>query len=567
MVRPLKIRMATLGYTYYLSPVAYGDVSGKPYMLSAADGEAPTVERIITSSASFMQFKTINFSTGEATDTTASTDGNFASFDGISTTGFTVGSTAIRPGQEAHAQITLPGNPGKLCAYIETEGGWVIFTQDSAVAGVIIRYVFLEGFEIQSSVLGLPFSDAPAYNFSAASVGVKIHSPRSMSLLLNHVEVTRMDERVLTSDILRVGWGAGMVTNTSPAYISYPTRIYNNRTYGMRPLRVVIVGDSTADKANPICMVNHMRRCASGVGGLQFKTILNQAVSGHTAKQQRDVVYATDYQALGGFDYMLIDVGINDIGGGSTQQEFIDAIVDIIHRCELFGITPLVGIPALFYDQTSATPYGQIGVGTANADRGAPYRLQLLRKLSELSVQAVMLPIQDMGAILPSMLDNPELNPMVQDNVHQSNFGAELKGAAWAKALIGYIYSRVRKDIGYRSIKVAWIETSKRPTYGNIARPAFGILEDTFFMGNSMNIPAMTASPEVPPYGTKLFRLPQTYAPQKQRFIWHPAGATNGVWTTQVLLRYDADGWVYSQTPVNGVVFVDFSSATWPLPK
>ncbi len=568
--RSVSIYRATLGYTYYLSATPYGDVAGKPYVLSAADGEAPIVERIITSATNTMQFKAVSFSTGALTDAAASTDGNFANFGNISGTGFTVGSVAIRPGQEVHAQITLPSNFGKVCAYVETEGGWVIFAQDAITGGVITRYVFLEGFAIQSTNIGSPFSDAPAYNLAVATLGIKVHGVRSFSVLLNHVEVARMDEQNLTSDILRAGWGAGQVSNTNPAYISHPSRIRNNRTYGMRPLKVVIAGDSTSDKVNPFSMVNHMRRTASGVGGIQFKLIRNQAIAGQTALQQRDIINATDYQALGGFDYMLVDVGINDIGGGSTATDFITAIVDIINRCATFNIIPLIGIPAMFYDQASAAPYGQTGQGTANADRGAPYRLPLLRKLAELNVQAVILPIQDMGAILPSSLANPDLNPVVQDNVHQSNWGGELKGMAWAKALIGYMYARVRKDIAYRTIKASWIPAAIQATYGNLVKPAFGINGDTFYMGNALNMPAgvsSTPGPEVPPFGTKVIQLPATYGPPNQRFIWLPAGVTNGNWTLQVLMRFDQDGAIYTQRSTPTAVYVDFSSVSWPLPN
>jgi lysophospholipase L1-like esterase len=239
----------------------------------------------------------------------------------------------------------------------------------------------------------------------------------------------------LTSNIIAAGWGAGLANNTNTAYISYPVRAKRNKGYGMRPLRIVAVGDSTADKNNPFSWVNHMVRVMSGVGGVQFKTILNQAVAGQTSVQQAAIFNATDFQALGGFDYALIDIGINDIGGSVATSDFITAIVSMITTCTTYNITPIIGLPALFYNQSAATPYGQTGQPSANADRGAPYRLQLLRKLAELNVQVALLPIQDMGAIVPSLLST-SLDPVVQDNVHQSGFGAELKGRGGRKRLL-----------------------------------------------------------------------------------------------------------------------------------
>lgn len=562
--KPVDIKMSTLGYTYSLSPTPYGELSGKPYTLSAADGEAPQLERLITSAANTFLFNTVSFSTGALSSLSASTDGNFASFTPVPGTDFFVGSVAILPGQEVHSQITLPSNPGQVCAFVQTEGGWVIFSQ--AAAGTSInRYVFLEGFPIQAATFANPFSSNPAYNFANSQVGVKVHGPRSFSVLLNHVEVARMDSLNLTSDILRAGWGVGAVTNSSPGYISYPMKIRGNRTYGCKQYRVVFVGDSTTDKVNPFSSANHMIRVASGVGGIQVSSVLNQAVAGQTAVQQRDIVVGTDYAALGGFDYMFIDPGINDIAGGSTAEAYVQAIDDIINHCVQYNIIPIVDPPAMFYDQSAALPFGQTGQNSSGAANGSNYRELLLRKLAERDVQVGLLPIQDMGAVIPSMLANPLLNKVVQDNVHQSNWGGEIKGMARAKGWIGYLFCRVRKTIGFRVIKTSWIDAAQQATYGNLAKPAFGIREGVFYMGNVMNIPTMATSPVTPPYGTKIFQLPATYGPPTQRFIWVNAGAATGVWTAQVLLRIDQDGSVYTQTPVAGMTYLEFTPLTWPL--
>lgn len=563
VTRPLKIRMTTANYNFYLSPVSYGDVSGKPYSMSAADGEAPMLERIITSASNTMQFKAVSFSTGAITDTAASTDGNTATIGSISGTGFSVGTVAIRPGQEVQANVTLPSNTGKICAYVETEGGWVIFAQDAVTPGVITRWVFLEGFPIQSVALGTPFGDNPAYNFNMSELSIKVHSPRSFSFLVNHVEISRMDDQNLTSDILRAGWGAGQVGNINPVYISYPTRVRNNRTYGMRPLRVAIVGDSTSTFANPFSAFNHMRRNVAGVGGIQFKTILNQAIAGQTALQQRDIVNSTDYQALGGFDYMFVDLGIND--SNTSAADYVQAHVDIINRCSTFNIIPIVAMPAMYYNQADAGPYGQAGAGSAGAERIATLRNQLARKLAELNVQIALLPMQNMGAALPSMLTNNTINPVWQDNVHQSNFGGEVKGMGWAQALIGYLYARVRKDIPFRTIKTGatgWIQPAQQATFGNLTAPAFGIRGDQFFLGNAINIPAS------PPTGTLIFKLPSAYAPENQIFAMlqaSVAGAPSGPFTLQVQVRIDPDGSIYTQAPVTNAIYLHFGGIQWPL--
>lgn len=500
--RELKILMQPLGYTYRLSPTPYGGLAGKPYVLSGSDGESPVVERAFTNTE--MAFNTVNPSTGALTTAAASTDGEYASFGAIPSGQFIVGHFAVRPGWEYHAQVTMPGATASVVAYVQTEGGWVAFCQPIG-GGNITRYVFLEGYPVQTAIFSHPLADNPAYNMDVSEIGIKVHSPTSFSLLCNHTEIARMDG--LTSNIVRAGWGAGFANNSNVAYISHPVRIKANKTYGMRPLRIVAVGDSTADKNNPFSWVNHMVRIAAGTGGVQFKTVLNQAVAGQTSVQQAAIFNATDFSALGGFDFALIDVGINDIGGGSSADNFVAAIASMISTCITYNIIPIVGLPAMFYNQSAATPYGQTGQGTANADRGAQYRLPLLRKLAELNVQVATLPVQNMGAIIPSLLANSRCDPVVQDNVHQSAWGGELKGRGWAQALVGYLFARTRKDIVARAIKPSWIPSSLSG-YGDTSQPSFSIVVNEFSMSGALNTPASV------PNGTVVMNLPECYAPK-----------------------------------------------------
>lgn len=392
-----------------------------------------------------------------------------------------------------------------------------------------------------------------------SEIGIKVHSPTSFSLLCNHVEIVRMDG--LTSNIVAAGWGAGLANNTNTAYIMYLVMAKRNRTYGMRPLKIVTVGDSTADKNNPFSWVNHMARVMSGVGGVQFKTILNQAVAGQTSVQQAAIFNATNFQALGGFDYALIDVGINDIGGNVAVSDFIAAIVSMINTCTYYNITPIIGLSALFYNQSAATPYGQTGQNTANADHGAPYRLQLQRKLAELGVQVALLPLQDMGAIVPSLLSNSALDPVVQDHVHQSAWGAELKGRGWAKAFAGYLVARTRKGIASRQIKATWIPAAISATYGLAAKASFSINANEFAMSGLMDTPASV------PNGTALLQLPPAYAPIAQIYV--PViclDVNSATLSSTATIRVDTSGLVVALTVPAASRYICFGNVHYSLP-
>ncbi|MBN2974698.1 phage tail fiber protein [Pseudomonas lactucae] len=554
--RQLKIKFIAANYTYSLSPTAYGVVSGKPYTLSASDGESPIVERLVTDSNVNMVFNNVNISTGALTSFTPSgTDGETASLNNVSTSGFTVGSFSIRPGQEFHASLALTvGMTGSVCTYVQTENGWVLFSQSLAGGDISLR-IFVEGSPLQSTVFADPFNGSLAYRMANSEIGVKVHSPTSFSVLLNHSELFRMDN--LTSSVIRAGWGAGLVNNGSAVYLTYPVKWTLSRTYGMRQLRVVFCGDSTVASSNPFSWTNHFLRTCAGVGGLQFKNVLNQAVPGHTSANQAAIVSATNYGALGGFDYMFLDVGINDIGGAVPVDTFIANIVTIYNVCLTYNIKLLVGLPAMFYNQTEATAYGQTGQNSALGERGASYRLKLQRKIAELGLIPNFLEFLDMGAVVPSMLANSALNPVVQDNVHQSNWGGEIKGMGAAKSFLGYLFPAPKKDIALRSIKPAWMPTAIQATYGLTFKPLFRINGDQLSMTGVMDCPASV------PANTSLVKLP--YTPPADIRVTAICGDAGGVYNLTAILLIASNGMVSVLSIPATARFIDFSTVTFTM--
>lgn len=498
LTRALDIRMATQGFTWPLSPNAHGDVAQKPRYLTAADGEAPQVDAF--SPAASMAFFAID-AAGAQTATTGSADASGASFSGISSTGFKVGSVAIRPGQEIHAQVTMPSMTGSICAYVQTETGWASFSQSTA-GGDMTRRVFESGFALQSVTYAHPLLEAAAYWMVNAEIGIRVHSPRSFSVLANHIEVARIDG--LSSNIIRAGWGAGLASSAGPAYIATPCRIRHKRTMGRRPISVVVAGDSISDKANANSWVPHFRRAIAGVGGVQVKQLLNLAVSGQTSLQQRDIFLA---QNLGGYDFALIAPGVNDIAGGSSPAQYVAAIEAMVAHCATYGVTPIVGVPTMFYGTADAAPYGQTGQATSGATSGAPYRLGLLRRMAELGVHVNLMQIEDDGAIIPSLLGNAAVDPVVQDNIHQTGWGGEQRGLSFAKALIGRIASPVRKDTALTTIQASWIPAAISASYGVAVKPSCQVLGDTFSLSGYMDTPAPV------PDGLLVLQLPQAYAP------------------------------------------------------
>jgi lysophospholipase L1-like esterase len=504
VTKPLNIRIVDLGYTFHLGTQAYLDLSEKRTFLSTIDGE-----KTMPISLSGLDSKNyiITWPDGPVDPATPSVIvEDSVQWNPVSTTGFNLTTYPVRPGNELHSYFYRPGSDGLglVCVGVLTDKGYSVVRQYEH-GGYLISTV-KSGTNPVIEV-NIPFTTTPqvSYHFANALTGIKIHSARSYSVLVNGIEVSYVKDA--GGNILEAGWGLGFWGSASTAgYIGGMVKINGKKSMGMRPLKIVVTGDSITDKNVPCSWAEYMRQYMSGFAGVQFLDINNIAVSGATSSSQKTSLLATSIE---GYDYCLIQLGVNDIQGLTGVTNFTQTISDMIDYCYTNNVTPIVGVPTMFYEQSDAIPYGNTGQASVNSAEGSTYRAALLRMLYTKGVQANMLTLQDMGGITPSLLVTSGADSVLMDNIHPTAYGRMILGYGWAKTLASAINPKITKDILPSILVSAWVTTG----YSR-AGSTYEIQGDLFSLSGYLTW-AGTAVAD----GTVIMQLPLCYSPKSNKTL------------------------------------------------
>lgn len=451
--RFLDVYHETLRYSQPLGNQMYVKPSEKPAFMTAGDGE---LHKPIS----------INFTTDAYSVKLASwPNGALARYTPTSTTatevvhpapgGIFAGTlVAVAPGDQIYARISSSANyPSVL---IQTESGWMVVWAEIGASG-------LNTMELQSgSGVGLA-TDQPvllnsAYNLDKSMVGVFVHDERNFSLIVSGTLIKRY---TTFYNIVAAGWSGGF--GAVPFPISDPIIIRNKKAIGVKPLKWVTIGDSIS--ADTTTLRSHFKLAAqylTGMGGFQIDTITNLAVAGETSGQQMTRLLAT---TITNYDYCLIQIGVNDIQTATAVATFVANIAAMVAYCRANQVVPIVGLPTMWYSQTSAQVYDQDGsaTGNENANIGASYRLALLRKLSDLDVHVNMMVIEDEGAVIASLLTLAGADPVLSDNIHPTVYGSMLMGYSWAKAVAAHIAGGATDLVASTFMDHAWFTNPVNP--------------------------------------------------------------------------------------------------------
>jgi lysophospholipase L1-like esterase len=503
VTKPLNIRIVDLGYTFHLGVQAYLDLSEKRTFLSTIDGEKTMP---ISLSGLYSKNYIITWPDGPVDPATPSVIvEDSVQWNPVSTTGFNLTTYPVRPGNELHAYFYRPGSDGLglVCVGVLTDKGYSVVRQYEH-GGPLISTV-KSGTNPVIEV-NIPFTTTPqvSYHFANALTGIKIHSARSYSVLVNGIEVAYVKDA--GGNILEAGWGLGFWSSSTAGYIGGMVKINGKKSMGMRPLKIVVTGDSITDKNVPCSWTEYMRQYMSGFAGVQFLDINNIAVSGATSSSQKTSLLATSIE---GYDYCLIQLGVNDIQGLTGVTNFTQTISDMIDYCYTNNVTPIVGVPTMFYEQSDAIPYGNTGQASVNSAEGSAYRAALLRMLYTKGVQANMLTLQDMGGITPSLLVTSGADSVLMDNIHPTAYGRMILGYGWAKTLASAINPKINKDTLPSILVSAWVTTG----YGR-AGSTYDIQGDLFSLSGYLTW-AGTAITD----GTVVMQLPLCYSPKSNKTL------------------------------------------------
>lgn len=294
-------------------------------------------------------------------------------------------------------------------------------------------------------------SSHTSYSWDKSLMTVRVHNPRSYSILLNGVQI--YFEPDTKSDILDCGFGAGFNTEASTVNLSNWSRLSRKPTAGMRPLNILVVGDSITDEKIHGSWPTYMREALEGALGIRVEKITNVAVSGDSSAAQLARVTAA---VTGGIDAMLILVGANDIQGAVPVSSYLSNIDQMLTLARNNNMIPIVGIPTMFYGRSQAETAGGMGQDAANYDTGSHYRTALLHWLAAHAVKPVVATLEDLGPVLGDYLNSATKDAMVMDNIHPTAYGRRLLGYAFAKAVAGAFNPAVHRSIPRQQIVTAW---------------------------------------------------------------------------------------------------------------
>lgn len=315
---------------------------------------------------------------------------------------------------------------------VETTGGIVIARQNLSGSYSYIHVNKVEGgVSTEIDIPNIGGMVAPYY-LKNSVLGVYLIDERTFALTCNGVTVAKIET---SSDIVSAGWCNGY--STVPATISHPSRIRGRNELGVKPLSIVCIGDSTGDNAVTIeSQFEYACDFIAGMSGCQIVKFNNLSVRGETANQQKTRLLATD---ITGYSHCLIQVGVNDIQGQTNMAGWLTQYADMITYCKSYNVTPIIGIPAMFYGVADIAASGistdHIGQATTNSEKGVLYRLRLGLTAASNDVAVNYMGQSGMGQVIPHLI-TMAADPLVMDNIHPSQFGSMVMGMSWAKSLI-----------------------------------------------------------------------------------------------------------------------------------
>jgi lysophospholipase L1-like esterase len=343
----------------------------------------------------------------------------------------TVASTSVLVGDEVMSLVSSPSG-GIFLAGVITAGGYAYFAQDSGTQAVKL----VDGTTgLPPVLLGVPYAlmDQQRDLFNNALITVKITSTRSFSVLVNGLSMGSYTTR---SGIIGACFGAENINNNIT--VSQMAKVSGRSFAGSKPLKIIICGDSITDNSVQYSHAKYLQMLL-GSAGVNIAEINNIAVAGETAAQQY-----TRLQTIGsGYDLCLIQVGVNDIQGGTSFSGFVSTIQGMVTYAKGIGAQPIVALPTSFYSKAEAIANGQSGgQNTQNNASIHTYRAVLTRAVADSGGLLNLETMKGYGAMTAKWLS---LTPyavsdsIVADNIHPTPYGSMMLALGWARSVLGWL--------------------------------------------------------------------------------------------------------------------------------
>lgn len=538
--REIKVRIIPLEYNFYLGRKTYGKPSDDLFKMTQSMGDVYKPDNINPSDGS-MYLKRAQWPANSVVDdsqTTTSTTVNY----GASSSEFNMALVDAKIGSEMQCYFDAGSYVGNVGVGVITTDGYSITFQNNSGGDITSGTISGVGSLVQTTKT--PTFSTDAYRAIRSLLGIRIHSRRSYSLLINGIDYFKVDDT--GSDILSAGFVVGFASSPTITLAS-PTMIKNKKSSGVRPLKICCLGDSTSDANVTPSAFDFMKQQLAGAAGIQVTTLTNLAVSGETSGQQLERLRAID---MTWYDYLLCDVGVNDIQGNLGANGLNDNVSDIIDIGNAAGAVTIVGLPTMWYERSDAAPYDQLGQNTVNSNVGAQYRGSLIQTIASKGALLNMSTIQDLGVADPSLLGNETVDPVLMDNIHPTNFGRQLRGFGWAKSIIGHCMP-TSKDNSQSEIAPSSFMSGDA---GSTERPFVSIKDGVATISGTISVATISDG-----YG--VMRLPRGLRPTSDKTIICSTALSGGVPAGSCTVQLDTSGVmsIYSVPELTAFIYIDFT--------
>lgn len=429
--------------------------------------------------------------------------------------------------------------------FVRTSTGYFVFyfsTDDSGSLAITV------GSGSSTIVTGLTWQGRTTHDSwksGKMKVSIRIHDPYTFSIAANGVDIiTPLKLGSTQGFILDAGFGVRAAAASFDADVSHWSKSTRQQAFGRAPFSIRVFGDSKSSPYHGGWQAA-MKDALDGHAGIRLNAVNTYAVAGDTSGAQWTVMQA---QGLGVDNFIVINVGANDVQAGMTPADTTTYVNAMIGYVQAAGRIPVVVIPGLWYPNSLS---GQ-GFATTNYEKGAATRAALLALAGNAATTSPGCLFVDeaevLGPILADYVATPgETDARLRDNIHHTALAYRLMGVAIAQVIAGAWCPKVSTTVHDEELPAAGLRNSWTAFSGEPPRISVG---ERMGSGNRrrVNLGGILDSGTVTD-GTIIYQLPQGLWPA--RTCRYRAQTNSGVCRIQIdnagaVKIYDASGidWV-----------------------
>lgn len=298
---------------------------------------------------------------------------------------------------------------------------------------------------VNNTPLSPPSTSLNSYSAGKASFGISLVSRTTFRFIVNGVSGSLLLGSAV-GDVYEVGFicdgaSAGAVSRVT-GLCSYKTE--DNKAHGAAPVNMAIYGDSTAEKWLSTFDM-YLPQVLDGELSSRSLDISNFAVAGETFAQQFARLQAN---GPGNASIICMVAGTNEGQAGTSADAFAIQVQQFIDYCNTNSRTPMLVEPWMWY---ASSFIGGAGQASSNYDGVAELR-EAGKRVAIANGAIYVSTTHELPAPLPEYF-NSDLDPLLRDDIHQSELGYRLYAELIGSHIAEYI-SRV--NLTGRNVPFYW---------------------------------------------------------------------------------------------------------------